>query len=174
MRRIDKGEPAGEHSAMAGRHLAGIEHDRGDLALGNADLDAAPSEGRVDRVVVAIDPDERLRRHPDDRSAVDVGHARGERPHPRTLLDKALRGDRADRPMHPVVHLVGPRVEAVLIVEVVREHAARLEVRTHEPVRALQQALRLRIACLEDHPAELELAAERRELHGRAPARGDR
>ncbi len=48
--------------------------------------------------------------------------------------------------MHPPVALSVQRVEAVLEVEVVREHPARLEVRAHEPVRALEQPLRLRVA----------------------------
>ena len=107
--------------------------------LGDADLDATTGERRVDRVVVAINPDERLRRHPDHLAAVDVRHPRWQRSHPSLLLDEPLGRDRANRPMHPPVGLLGPRVEPVLEVEMVREHPARLEVRAHEPVRALQQ-----------------------------------
>ena len=76
--------------------------------------------------------------------------------------------------MHPTVRLLRPRIEPVLEVEMVREHPPRLEVRAHEPVRALQRALRLRIPRLEDHPPELQLAAERRERLRRPAARGDR
>lgn len=43
------------------------------------------------------------------------------------------------------------RRRGVLEVEVVREHPPRLDVRAHEPVRALQHTLRLRIPWLEDH-----------------------
>jgi hypothetical protein len=46
---------------------------------------------------------------------------------------------------YPPIGLLGPRIEAVLEIEMVREHASRLEVRTHEPVRALQSSLRLRL-----------------------------
>ena len=52
----------------------------------------------------------------------------------------------------------------VLEVEVVREPPARLEVGAHEPVRALKDPLRLRIRRLQDHPADPQLPAERREL----------
>jgi hypothetical protein len=62
----------------------------------------------------------------------------------------------------------------VLIVEVVGEHPARLEVRAHEAVRSLELTLRLRISGLEDHPAELELTAEQSERLGRTAAGGDR
>jgi hypothetical protein len=76
--------------------------------------------------------------------------------------------------MDPLVGLLGPRVEPVLVVEVVREHATRLEVRAHEPVRALKLPLRLRIARLEDHPTNLQLPAEGDELSRGATPRGDR
>src|ERR1700761_704649 len=81
MRRIGKTPPAGKPPPVPGRELASVEHDRSDLHLRGADLNAPPGELRVDRVVVAIDPDERLRRNPDDLAAVDVGHPRRERPH---------------------------------------------------------------------------------------------
>ena len=56
----------------------------------------------------------------------------------------------------------------------VREPPAGLEVGAHEPVRALQHPLCLRIGGLEDHPADTELPAERRELISRPAAADDR
>ena len=76
--------------------------------------------------------------------------------------------------MHPPVDPVAPAVELQLEIERVREPATRLEVRAHESVRSLEHPLRLRIASLEDHPARLQLPAERRELGGRSAAAGDR
>ena len=76
--------------------------------------------------------------------------------------------------MHPLVDPVTPAVELVLEVEVIREPAARHEVRAHEPVRALQDPLRLRIGRLQDHPANPELPAESHEVRRRAAVTGDR
>ncbi len=47
--------------------------------------------------------------------------------------------------MHPPVDAITPTVELRLEVEVVREPSARLEVGAHEPVRALEDPLRLRL-----------------------------
>lgn len=73
-------QAAGEHTLVPGRELAGVEHDRGDLGLRHADLDPATGERRLDRVVVAIDSDERLRRHPQhwrrSRSGIRAGSGR--------------------------------------------------------------------------------------------------
>ena len=65
-------QAAGEHTLVPGRELAGVEHDRGDLGLRHADLDPATGERRLDRVVVAIDSDERLRRNPQHLAPIEV------------------------------------------------------------------------------------------------------
>jgi hypothetical protein len=48
MRRISDRQPAGEHPPMPTGELAGVQNNRGDLGLGDANLNAAPSELRVD------------------------------------------------------------------------------------------------------------------------------
>src|SRR6202012_5445032 len=53
---IDDRQPAGEHALMASGELAGVQQHRGDVRLGDTDLDATPRERGVDRVVVAIHP----------------------------------------------------------------------------------------------------------------------
>jgi hypothetical protein len=65
--------------------------------------------------------------------------------------------------VHAPVDVLAPAVELQLEVSRVRELAAWFEVRAHEPMRALEHSLGLRVARVEDDPAELELAAERRE-----------
>ena len=70
--------------------------------LGDAHLDAPTGEARVERVVVAINAEIGLLRHPDHAPAVGVGQPLGQRPHPRALLRQPLGRDRADRAMHPL------------------------------------------------------------------------
>src|SRR3954465_8576901 len=74
--------------------------------------------------------------------------------------------------MHPPVHPVTPAVELQLKVQRIREPPARLEVGAHEPMRALQHALGLRITGVEDTPADLELPTEAGDRGGRAAAAG--
>jgi len=76
--------------------------------------------------------------------------------------------------MHPLVDAVAPAVELQLEVGRVREPPARLEVGAHEPVRALQQPLGLRVPGVEDHPANAELAAKGGERLRGTAERGDR
>jgi len=159
---------------MSASQLAGVQHYPGHVRLRHPQLDPAAREPRVDRIIVAIHPDQRLRRHPDDLAAVHIGHRGGQRPHLLLLLDQALGRNHARRAMHPPVGLLAPRVQAVLIVEGVREHPTRLEVRTHEPVRTLQHTLRLRIPRLQDHPPDRQLPAERGKRLRRPAKRPDR
>jgi hypothetical protein len=74
--------------------------------------------------------------------------------------------------MHARIDPVAPPVELELVVELVGEAPPGLEVRAHEAMRALQRALGLRVARLEDQPADPELATEAREGVGRLPAAG--
>jgi hypothetical protein len=136
-------------------------------------LHAAAGELGVDRVVVAIDPHIRLRRDTHHLASVDIRHSLRERAHPLALLSQSLDGHRADRAMHPPIHTLAPAVELQLEVGRVREPAAGLEVRTQEPVRALNDSFGLRIGRLEDDPADLELTAERGERLARATATSD-
>ena len=55
MRRVGDRQAAGERAAVPAGELAGVQDDRGDLALGDANLDATARERGIDRVVVAID-----------------------------------------------------------------------------------------------------------------------
>ena len=65
--------------------------------------------------------------------------------------------------MHACVDLVAPLVELELEVVLVGEAAARFEVGAHEAMAPLEYALGLRVARLEDDPADRQLAAEARE-----------
>src|SRR5206468_7010023 len=132
-------------ATMPARQLAGVEHRGAYIGLRDADLDAAPGEPRVDGVVVAIDPRIWLLRDADHGPAIQSGQPPGQRAHPQPLLDEPLRRDGPDRAMHPLIDPVAPAVELVLKIERVREPAPRHEVGAHEPVRALENPLRLRI-----------------------------
>ena len=81
----------------------------------------------------------------------------------RALFGEPLGDDRARGPVHARVDAIAPAVELVLEVERVREPPAGLEVAVQEAVAALQRALGLAVAGVEDHPAQRELAAEREE-----------
>src|SRR5512133_4168912 len=74
--------------------------------------------------------------------------------------------------MHPRVDLLAPRVQLQLVVELVGEAAAGLEVGAHEAMRALQRTLGLRVARLEDQPANAQLPAEAGERVCRLAAAG--
>jgi hypothetical protein len=62
------------------------------------------------------------------------------------------------------VDALAPAVELVLEVERVREPPAGLEIAVQEAVRALERALGLAVARVEDDPTERELAAEGEEV----------
>ena len=66
-----------------------------DLALADAHLDATAGERGVDRVVVAIDPQIRLRRDARHRPAITSGIGIRQRPHPFALLDEPFGRDGA-------------------------------------------------------------------------------
>ena len=70
--------------------------------------------------------------------------------------------------MHPAIDAIAPAVELQLEVDRVREAPTGQKVGAHEPVRALEHALGLGVAGVEDDPADPELPAERRECIGRA------
>ena len=130
--------------------------------LGDADLDTPAGEARVQRVVVAIDPDQWLLGNPRHPTPVRVDASPG-RAAERPLGGQPLGRDTTDRAMRPAVHLLGPAVQLVLEVQVVCEEPARLEVELKEPVLTLELPLRLRITGIEDDPADLQLAAEGQE-----------
>jgi len=143
VRRVGERQPAGEHAPVPARKLTRVERSRGDVLLGDADLDAAADEPWVDRVVVAIDPHIRLRRNAEHLAAIRVRHP-DHRSHPLALLHQSLRWDGADRAVHAPVGAIAPAVELQLKVGRVREPTPGLEVRAQEPMRALEHALRLR------------------------------
>ena len=74
--------------------------------------------------------------------------------------------------MHPLVDLVAPAVELQLEVGLVREPPSRLEIRAHEPVRALQHPFGLRVGRRQDHPTDAELPAETGKRIGRPASAG--
>src|SRR6266536_2853735 len=155
--------PAGE--------LARVEADGEDLPLRDAQLDAAADQARIERVVVAVDAHVRIGRHARDQATVDVGPPLRQRPHQRQLLGQPVDRAAAERAMEANVGaLAEPTVELLLEVELVGERAARLEARLHVALQPLDHALRLRIARLQEAPADPQLAAEGGERIGRAAA----
>jgi hypothetical protein len=95
-------------------------------------------------VVIAINPEIRLLGHPHHGPPVGVRQPTGQRSHPGPFLDEPFGRDGADRAMHPLINPVAPAIELVLEVEMVREPTPWHEVGAHEPVRALQDPLRVR------------------------------
>jgi hypothetical protein len=171
---VGEAQPAGEHALVAAGELAAVQADRDHLRLRGSHLDPLADQARVQRVVVAVKAQVGLRRDARYEAAVAVGQARGQRPHQGALLGAALGDDRARGPVHAPVDAIAPVIELMLEVERVREPAAGLEVAVQEAMAALQRALGLAIAGVEDHPAQRELAAERQEVIGRAAPRRDR
>jgi hypothetical protein len=61
---VGEREAAGEDAAVVGNHLAAVERDGEDRPLAGPDLDPAAHRSRVERVVVAVEAEVRLRRDP--------------------------------------------------------------------------------------------------------------
>lgn len=90
------------------------------------------------------------------------------------LLGKPLRRNSSNRAVLTAVGLLSQRVELLLEVEVVSEAAPGLEVLLQVVVLALKLPLGLTVAGVENDPADLQLAAERKGRLGRPPAARDR
>jgi hypothetical protein len=160
---------AGKRAVVPTGGLARVQGGGEDLTLGDAQLDPAADQARVERVVVAIDADVRVGCDPGHQTAVDVGHALGQRPHHLKLLGQPVDRPAAERAVEAHVGaLFEPAVELLLVVELVGETPARLEARLQIALQPLDDALRLRIARLEEAPADLQLTAEGGEGLGRA------
>jgi hypothetical protein len=78
--------------------LARVQDHRGDLPLGDPDLDTPASEHRGNGVVVPIYPDQRLLRNPQHPAAIRIDRHHAERPL-LTLLGQPLGRDTTDRAM---------------------------------------------------------------------------
>jgi hypothetical protein len=152
---------AGEGTAVVAGELARLERDRKHLPLRDPDLDPPARQVRIERVVVRVDAQVRIGWHAGDEAAVDVGHRRRQRPHRLELLGQTVCRAAAQGAVEADVRpLVEPAIELVLEVELVQEAAPGLEARLDEALQALDRALRLRIARLQEVPAERELAQE--------------
>ena len=64
-------------SAGGDRELARVQRDGGDLGLGDANLDPAPGQPWVERVVVGVETQVGLRGNPGHLAAVDSGIGSG-------------------------------------------------------------------------------------------------
>lgn len=155
---------------MAAGELAGVERDRRDLGLGDADLDAPPGQPRVQRVVAGIEAQVGIGRHPGHPAAVQIRERR-QRPHVLALGNQPVDGPTAQRAVRPGVGLLEPGVELVLVVAFVDEVAPRFEVGLQVALQALDGALGLRIAPPAEVPPDAQEPAERGELARRPPAR---
>ncbi len=161
---------------MAAGHFAGVKRGRGDLGLGDPDLDPATGEAGIERVVVGVPAQVGLRMDAGDEAPVGVRHRLRQRAHLRPFELEPLGRDRAQGAVGAGVGAARePVVELELEVDFVGEAAVGLEAALDEIVEALEHALGLAVAGIEDHPAEPELAAEGRELVCRlTPAAVDR
>jgi hypothetical protein len=172
---LERGDRAitGKRTGVSAGELARVERHREQLALRDAELDAAADQARVERVVARVDAHVRVGRDPDHPAAVDVGHAIGQRPH-----DGQLLGPPVERPAaQPAVEarvgtLIEPAVELLPEVELGREAPTGLEARLRVALQPLDHTPRPRIPRLEEPPADAELTAERRQRLGRAAAAG--
>jgi hypothetical protein len=137
---------------VAASELAAVQRHCCDLAPADADLHSPPGQARVERVVVSIDAQIGLLGHPDHEATVDIGQPRRPRAHPLPLSGQPRGWHRPDRAVGAGVGLLGPTVELVLEIELVGEPPTGLEVRAHEPMRPLEQALGLRVTGFKDDP----------------------
>jgi hypothetical protein len=167
---LERGDRAmpGKRSGVPASQLSAVERDRENLAVSDPDLDAAADEVGVQRVVAGIEPNVRIRRDPGHPPAVGVRCQVGQRGHDRQLLGQAINRPGPGRAVRSRVDPLKPRVELVLEVELVREHAPRFEVRLRVALQPLDRALGLRVPGPAEMPADLQLPAERRELVCRA------
>ncbi len=153
MRRVDDRQPAGEHPAGAGRRARRCPSTTAVISrLETRTSTRRPANAGVDRVVVAIDPHQRLGRHPDApgggqcRASAPATAASARAPRPAARPGPPGWCDAPGRWPSPSTRRAGPGSP------VVGEHAAGLEVGAHEPVRTLQHALGLRITRLAGSP----------------------
>ena len=154
----------GEHPLVAGGELAGVQHRRDDLRL------ARHGPRRAGRRTAGRSSSRCGRPGPAAAAGTLTTQRRSvstltspERATARARAASRSAGTAADRAVLTTVRLLGPAVELVLEVQVVREGPARLEVLLQIVVLALELPLRLRITGVEDDPADLQLPAERQE-----------
>jgi hypothetical protein len=127
-----------EASLVAAGELARVERHGQHLALGDAQLHAPPAEPRVERVVVGVDADVRVGRHPGHPAPFDVGSRLRQKAHPLALFGWQIEGATAQRAVQaPIGPPVEPAVELVLEVERAEELTARLEARLEKADQAL-------------------------------------
>jgi hypothetical protein len=80
-----------------------------DLPLGDPDLDTPASEHRGKRIVIAIDPDQRLLGNPRHPAAIRLKGDIVERSQ-LPLMGQPRGRDTTDRAVRPTVHLLSPTV----------------------------------------------------------------
>ena len=145
---LERGDRAvlGERRGVAAGQLAGVQRDRGDLAIGDPGLDAPPDQPRVERVVAGVEAQVWVRRHPSTQRRSMSGGVR-QRRHHRAFLDQPVDRAAAQRLVLPRIRAVlEPVVELELVVELVREAAAGLKAFLDEVLQPLDDALGLRVA----------------------------
>jgi len=161
----------GKRARVAARDLTAVQRDGEDLTLIYANVDAAPDESGIQRVVAGIEAQIRIGRNPEHPAPIDV-RRRGQRSHHRAFLDEAVDRARAQRLVHPRVRaIIKPAVQLQLAVQLVGEAAAGLEAAFHEVLQALDDALGLRVTRIAEVPVDAQLPAEGGELDRRSAAR---
>ena len=164
MRRIGDRQPAGEHAPVPGGELAGVQHDRGHLGLRDADLDAA------------------AQRTPGRSSSRCDRPGRTAAPAPATTWRRSMSGIRPGSGRIRVCSSASRSAGTARIVRCTRRLAFSVQASRRSwksrwfantrPGSKFERMNRCErssapFACgsrgLEDHPADLELPAERRE-----------
>ena len=126
LKRGDRAMPRERPGVLAG-DLASVQRDRHDLALVDANLNTARDERGIQRVVVGVKAQMRVRRDPGHPAPGGVGHHFWQRCHHRELFGEPVQRPRPDAAVRARVGLRKPRVELALEVQLVGEPPARLE-----------------------------------------------
>src|SRR5271165_3893143 len=130
---IGKDQMPCEGALVAGTQLATVQRNGDDLPLADRELDAAPGESWIQRVVVRVKAEVGLLRDAQDAAQRGLGHRRGQRAHVLCLFDQALSGNGADAAVKARVGaLLKPAVELLLEVQGIGEAPRRLKARAHK------------------------------------------
>ena len=103
-----------ERALVTARELARVQRDRDHLSLRDHDLDPPADKVGVQRVVVGVEPQMRIRRDPRHPAAVQIGLARGQRPHHLAFLEQPVDRPSPQRLVRATVRLLKPDVELQL------------------------------------------------------------
>src|SRR6266545_3266084 len=103
-----------EAPRVAAGELAAVQAEGEDLGLGDADLDAAPDEPGIERVVVGLKPQVRVGTDARDPASIDIRRDGWQRGHRLAFLEQAIDRATAQRSVRARVGLREPAIELEL------------------------------------------------------------